>query len=303
MKFFLDTEFIEGAKQRRFLGFNVGAPVPTIDLISIGLVAEDGREFYALNAECELGYAWANEWVRQNVLLPIWHKNVSTALKYSQFMPFSLSTMKHIFKEKGRTKQQLTSELYEFVFPLQWLADELNKVLTMPGCDVSGGLVRGPGVGEYYDRGEAITWLKGLSAEITPEFWAYYADYDWVVFCQLFGRMLDLPKGFPMFCHDLKQELSRLGITSEQKQALCPDPEGEHDALVDARWDKQLHGAMRVYALNNSDGNVELNTIKGLLHVPALGSKPVVEKVKELLNYVQRAARGEKISNRNEDYR
>ena len=23
----------------------------------------------------------------------------------------------------------------------------------------------------------------------TPEFWGYYADYDWVVFCQIFGAM------------------------------------------------------------------------------------------------------------------
>src|SRR5690349_13344625 len=30
-----------------------------------------------------------------------------------------------------------------------------------------------------------------------PEFWGYYSDYDWVVFCQLFGRMIDLPKDYP----------------------------------------------------------------------------------------------------------
>jgi len=38
-------------------------------------------------------------------------------------------------------------------------------------------------------------------------FYAYYADYDWVVFAQLFGKMKDLPKGFPMYCKDLKQSL------------------------------------------------------------------------------------------------
>ena len=40
-----------------------------------------------------------------------------------------------------------------------------------------------------------------------PTFYAYYADYDWVVFCKIFGRMIDLPKHFPMYCRDLKQTL------------------------------------------------------------------------------------------------
>jgi hypothetical protein len=64
------------------------------------------------------------------------------------------------------------------------------------------------------------------------EFWAYYADYDWVVLCQLFGRMVDLPRGFPMYCRDLKQEMDRLGIAKEQ---LPPQEGREHDALSDAQ--------------------------------------------------------------------
>lgn len=31
------------------------------------------------------------------------------------------------------------------------------------------------------------------------------ADYDWVVLCQLYGTMMDLPKGWPMYCRDVKQ--------------------------------------------------------------------------------------------------
>lgn len=64
------------------------------------------------------------------------------------------------------------------------------------------------------------------------EFWAYFADYDWVVFCQLFGRMVDLPTGFPMFCLDLKQEMERCHIRRED----LPKNEHEHDALADAAW-------------------------------------------------------------------
>jgi hypothetical protein len=51
MKYWIDTEFIE----RPY----------TIDLISVGLVAEDGREFYAESSEVD--WTKANEWTLQTV--------------------------------------------------------------------------------------------------------------------------------------------------------------------------------------------------------------------------------------------
>lgn len=54
MRYFLDTEFS-----------NRGPKHP-IELISIGIVAEDGREFYACNSEFKARQA--NDWVRSNVL-------------------------------------------------------------------------------------------------------------------------------------------------------------------------------------------------------------------------------------------
>ena len=47
MKYFLDTEFIEDGK--------------TIDLISIGIVSEDGRELYCENSDCDLSRASQSE--------------------------------------------------------------------------------------------------------------------------------------------------------------------------------------------------------------------------------------------------
>jgi hypothetical protein len=51
MKYWIDTEFIE-----RPYG---------IDLISVGLVADDGREFYAESSEVD--WTQAHEWTLQNV--------------------------------------------------------------------------------------------------------------------------------------------------------------------------------------------------------------------------------------------
>lgn len=79
---------------------------------------------------------------------------------------------------------------------------------------------------------------------IDTEFYGYYADYDWVVFCQLFGRMVDLPEGFPYYCRDLKQTMDELGLDGDWKKTNCPDPVNEHHALVDARWNMNLHKAL-----------------------------------------------------------
>ena len=66
----------------------------------------------------------------------------------------------------------------------------------------------------------------------SPEFWAYYADYDWVVLCQLFGRMIDLPDHWPMFCNDVQQLRYNMGASLPEQES------GEHNALSDALWTK-----------------------------------------------------------------
>ena len=52
MRYFYDTEFIEDGR--------------TIELVSIGVVAEDGREYYAVSTEFDPDRA--GKWVRVNVL-------------------------------------------------------------------------------------------------------------------------------------------------------------------------------------------------------------------------------------------
>lgn len=53
MRYFYDTEFIEDGV--------------TIDLISIGIVADDGREYYAVSNEFSVGKLHANKWLVDNV--------------------------------------------------------------------------------------------------------------------------------------------------------------------------------------------------------------------------------------------
>lgn len=145
MRYFLDTEFIES-----------GPSFPLIPL-SIGIVGEDSKEFYAVNADAPLELAGA--WVKENVI------------------PYL-----------GEPRVPITS------------------------------------IGNS---------IKAWIGDSKPEFWGYYADYDWVIFAQLFGAMIDLPKGWPMYCRDIKQLCDSNG-----NPRLPEQTEKEHNALADARWNK-----------------------------------------------------------------
>lgn len=163
---FFDTEFYEDGR--------------TIDLISIGMVAEDGRELYACNLDAQLHRCHeAGPWMRDNVL--------------RQLPPYDDAAWMRRAAIKNAVVEFLTFG------------------------------ARG---------GEPLPTRDGKK----PELWAYYADYDWVVLCQLFGRMIDLPKWMPMWCRDLKQLSADVGDPQHPKQ-----DKGEHNALADARWNHALY--------------------------------------------------------------
>lgn len=215
MRYYLDTEFIERPlclertshtievparlatghpeEQERGLkavGTSVRKVLPTIDLLSLAIVREDGEELYVTNRDADWWYA--NAFVREKVLPRLGHPDHRHAL---------------------------------------------------------------PGVGVLsltpYEIAERVKAFVG--ADDRPVFYGYYADYDWVVFCWLFGTMIDLPRGFPMYCRDLKQMVDEirdsvgLDLASEVVQ-----PENEHNALVDARFNKRLHEHLIQWSLGRS---------------------------------------------------
>lgn len=149
MKIFYDTEFIEDGR--------------TIDLISIGMIREDGAALYLENSEAN--YAAASDWVKENVL------------------PFLNHSAEH-----HTTRAAIAEQVRTF-------------------CEVNGE---------------------------KPELWAYYCSYDHVALCQLFGRMVDLPEGWPYFTRDIKQLAVSLGNPRLPARDTAEHP--EHHALADAIW-------------------------------------------------------------------
>lgn len=214
MKYYLDTEFIEGFHKPLF-----GKRRHHIDLISIGVVREDGESYYAICSDYE--YKDADEWVKKNVILPMYLDTVFGDARNH----YDASNFHKIY---GKKKSVIVQELLEFF-----------------GC-----------------WRDVHFWRASKEVEI----YGYYADYDWVLFCSLFGRMIDLPKGFPMYCKDLNQMVDEKaeslitkgkGTHSEGNkwyaenmgEALSyikalpnyPKQEKEHNALEDAKWNKKLH--------------------------------------------------------------
>jgi hypothetical protein len=255
MNYYFDTEFIEGTQNNTFLCFNIGQTKPTIDLISIGIVCEDKREYYAISKEFNIKEAWnrfqlketspvkksigifeeKEYWIRENVLKPIfveWRENINSKI-VRLGLPIPLNTLefnyknfKHCIKSIGKNNAEIAKEIKEFT---TWSKNDIGKRLIL----------------SY------------------PVFYGYYADYDWVVFCWLFGKMNNLPNGFPKYCIDLKQEFNRIEnlykwvrnsdyririlekagktITSIKELRNYPKQTNEHNALADAKWNFELY--------------------------------------------------------------
>ena len=84
VRYWLDTEFIELPERQKVVPIVKSMPgskletviVPaTIILLSIGLVCDDGREYYAVNTEADCSEA--SQWVKENVLekMPEYNKS------------------------------------------------------------------------------------------------------------------------------------------------------------------------------------------------------------------------------------
>jgi len=120
------------------------------------------------------------------------------------------------------------------------------------------------GVKEFCLRTDTVAYVDGADLiDRKPKFYGYYADYDWCAFCWLFGKMIDLPTGFPMYCIDLKQTLDEKATSLSDKDLLeffttadrtfderlsmlktrkdYPQQTNEHNARADARWNKALY--------------------------------------------------------------
>lgn len=239
MKYFIDTEFIEGFHKPLF-----GKKRHFIDLISIGIVAEDGRKYYAISNE--YNYRDADEWVQKNVIIPMYIKEING----DQRNRYSADNFQFYV---GKSLSKIRSEVIEFINPaIQDLIDTFTRHDSWQEDYYKKEFAyikeHNTKISDHYYKSGSDGYVKNRALIYNqPEFYGYYADYDWVLFCSLFGRMIDLPKGFPMYCRDLKQMLDEKqeGIKGDavefKNRPDYPKQENEHNALADAKWNYELY--------------------------------------------------------------
>jgi hypothetical protein len=181
MKYFYDTEFLEDGK--------------TVDLISIGIVAEDGREYYAVSSEVN------DDELKTRIRRHDWLlKNVVPSLPLTNAGVWS-------FTPPSNEPDMFSLDMRNTLVRPRWLiANEVREFFAQDTSPV--------------------------------ELWADYAAYDHVVLCQLWGTMMALPKGMPMWTHDLEQAWEDAGRPDRPEQNA-----GQHNALEDARWNAKLYQA------------------------------------------------------------
>lgn len=172
--FCYDTEFLEDGR--------------TIDLISIGIVCDDGREYYAVNSDMPVDRITGDDWLKANV----WP---------------------HL--------------------PIQWNGDHPTIYLDLHSSLVKPKWVIANEVREFI--------LEPVRSGDSPFLWAYYGAYDHVALAQLFGKMIHLPDGIPMFTHELKQLMETMPGTWQPPA----QDESEHHALADARWNMSVLKAIQ----------------------------------------------------------
>ncbi|MFD6025715.1 3'-5' exoribonuclease domain-containing protein [Streptomyces griseoluteus] len=157
----------------------------TIELISIGMVCDDGREYYAVNRDMPVRKIRKHKWLMENVVsgLPKGH---------------------------GDRRNHV---------PKSWLFDYADPVVK-----------RRERIAD-----DVMTFIRAAGPDV--ELWANYGAYDHVALAQLWGRMIDLPEGVPMFTCDIQQERARLGLRWDE---LPQQESGEHNALADARHNQTV---------------------------------------------------------------
>jgi hypothetical protein len=242
MKYYIDTEYLQGPQKKKMFGINYGQTKPLVDLISIGIVGEDNREYYAIFKEFNLEEAWNRfqcreteyikgfgyetekeiekvYWIRENVLRPIWEELSFRYIEDRRFPDdnslFTCKNLKNLLDKYGKTNKQIAKEIKEFV-----------------GTE------------------ETIRNWEQVKDKMNTQFYAYFGAFDYVAFSQIFGGFKGYPKSFPQYFIDLKQESDRIEAVQKEKQIFFlplkeyekyPKQTNEHNALADARWNKQLH--------------------------------------------------------------
>lgn len=220
-KYFIDCEFLEGDVPIKFLGYNIPKwlikPNNTIQPISIGLVSSDGREYYAISKDFNLKEAWNRYdevlnrlpphdttvesevlrarnaagfkkvyWIRENVLKPIFNELFYKSLVdkasfvrdnyFTAYSGFTYGHLKALINYYGKTNKEIAEEVKHFC-SMDTAYSTMDKAI----ADVMYFSELNSEVKKTIEDKKLIHVFSEI-----PEFYAYFADYDWVLFLLIY---------------------------------------------------------------------------------------------------------------------
>lgn len=180
MKLFFDTEFAGLRKDTT--------------LISIGIVSEDGRKFYAELTDYNENQC--NKWINQNVVKNLhlphipWHSKCTENIKKLEEDGYVISQNPHIPREGALLEYDYFKSDNENMTALgdsHWIGIALNE------------------------------WLKQFDI---IQFVSDVCHYDFVLLIELItngGTALDLPDNISAVCHDINQDIAQhFGVTDAE---------------------------------------------------------------------------------------
>ena len=196
-KLFLDTEFT-GLHQ-------------DTSLISIGIVSEDGRKFYAERADKRLNldvdtakFLSDNVFPQMSSLYANPERHHDTSLPINQV----IADFHRIYD---------TCVLPEYYKPFQRIGDtHLQSALT--------------------------NWLTGFGCNV--EVWVDVGSWDWVLFCEIFGGARNLPGNVYYIPFDISTRMEMRGMDPDQSRHELLDKPADyprHNALFDAMLLRELY--------------------------------------------------------------
>ena len=221
MKLFFDTEFTGLRKDAT--------------LISIGIVSEDGRRFYAELTDYNENQCnkWINENVVKNLHLPHipWHSKCTENIKKLEEDGYVISQNPHIPREGALLEYDYFKSDNENMTALgdsHWIGIALNE------------------------------WLKQFD---TIQFVSDVCHYDFVLLIDLItngGTALDLPENISAVCHDLNMDIARHFHVSDREafdmsrekimNDLCKTEDivagDKHNSLYDAEVIRAIYGGI-----------------------------------------------------------
>lgn len=149
MRYFYDCEFIEDGK--------------TIDLISIGIVAEDGREYYAISKD--FNPLKANDWVKANVITHLPLQGVDLSV-------YPIKTESHIVDFAWKKRGEIKSDLMDFCDSQAYGRPEFWGYYSaydhVALCQLFGMMIDLPKSWPFYTR-DLIQWCDHLGSPRLPE--------------------------------------------------------------------------------------------------------------------------------------